>query len=227
MGSNNQLLDCKSCDSKTTVHSECNPIKIPENDSFYPTNRTHPLCLHFVRSLPGQKNLGYRDQLNQVTSFIDGSQIYGSDSCDAAKLRLFKGGQLTYTKHNLTNHRPLLPITPSNIECRAPSKLCFEAGDLRSSEQPSLACMHTVWMRQHNRLVKELGTLNPHWSDELLYQHGRKIVSAQLQLITYNEFLPRVLGIEYMNKYDLSLLKEGYYEKYDKQCDATSELILI
>lgn len=63
--------------------------------------------------------------------------------------------------------------------------------------------------------------LNPHWNDETLYQTGRKIVSSQLQMITYNEFLPRVLGIEFMLKYDLALQKEGYYEKYNKNCDPT------
>lgn len=220
MGPGNSLLDCKDCSSQQT-NSACWPIRIPEGDSYFPTNSTHPTCLHFVRSLPGQKNLGYRDQLNQVTSFVDGSQIYGSDSCDQAKLRLFRGGQLNYTKHNQTNHKPLLPITQSNVECRAPSKLCFEAGDLRSSEQPSLAAMHTVWLRQHNRVVKELGALNPQWSDEQLYQHGRKIISSQLQLIVYNEFLPRILGIEYMVRFDLMPLKDGYYDKYDKHCNPT------
>ena len=74
--------------------------------------------------------------------------------------------------------------------------------------------MHTAWMREHNRLVRKLAELNPHWNDERLF-HGmtaailflihekfnfnlfkeaRKIVGAQMQHITYNEFLPIVLG---------------------------------
>uniref|UniRef100_T1KSA2 Uncharacterized protein n=1 Tax=Tetranychus urticae TaxID=32264 RepID=T1KSA2_TETUR len=221
MGPGNTILNCKSCDSRKTVHPQCWPIVIPKNDPYFPsTNSTtgKRQCLHFVRSINGQTRLGAREQINQITPLIDGSNVYGSDPCEARMLRSFTGGRMNVTRHPIPGFKDLLPQTATHPECVAPSGLCFEAGDIRSSEQPSLACMHTIWLRQHNKIVGELAEINPHWDDERLYQTGRKIVGALLQRVTYNEFLPRVLGIDYMNRYGLTLATSGYYEDYDEDC---------
>lgn len=69
------------------------------------------------------------------------------------------------------------------------------SGDERVNEQINLAVLHTLWLREHNRLANRLATLNPHWDDERVYQEARRIVAALHQHITYNEFLPIILGI--------------------------------
>lgn len=74
MGLDGSILNCKSCNSRKTVHPECWPIPIPNNDHFFPSTdkRGEKQCLHFVRSLNGQTTLGPREQFNQVTAYIDG-----------------------------------------------------------------------------------------------------------------------------------------------------------
>lgn len=68
------------------------------------------------------------------------------------------------------------------------------SGDGRVNEQIDLALVHTIWLREHNRVAFELSRLNPRWSDEAIFQETRRIVIAQVQHITYNEFLPIILG---------------------------------
>uniref|UniRef100_A0A8C2MI57 Myeloperoxidase n=1 Tax=Cricetulus griseus TaxID=10029 RepID=A0A8C2MI57_CRIGR len=74
-------------------------------------------------------------------------------------------------------------------------------GDMRSSEMPELTSMHTLFLREHNRLATQLKSLNPRWSGERLYQEARNIVGAMVQIITYRDYLPLVLGPAAMRTY--------------------------
>ncbi|XP_044531508.1 myeloperoxidase-like [Gracilinanus agilis] len=69
-------------------------------------------------------------------------------------------------------------------------------GDMRTNEHLGIIVFHTIFLREHNRLVLELKKLNPHWDGEILYQEARKIVGAMIQIINYRDYLPLVLGNE-------------------------------
>lgn len=71
---------------------------------------------------------------------------------------------------------------------------CFLSGDTRVNEQMALASMHTLFNREHNRIAEILKQINHHWDDEKLFQETRKIVGGILQKITFEDYLPKVLG---------------------------------
>ncbi|KAF8363235.1 hypothetical protein PRIPAC_90158 [Pristionchus pacificus] len=221
-GPGNEVLNCSRCDSHTAISSECLPVAVPINDPFFPPYvGEERKCLPLTRSLPGQLALGSRNQINQITAFIDGSVVYGSTLCEAKALRLFREGKMNYS--SLGDYNPeTLPQSPSPEECESfPAAPCFLAGDARNSLHPLLIVLHTAFLREHNRIAVKLGELNTHWDDERIYQETRRIISAMLAHINYNEYLPKVLGLSYMTKYDLIPKSTGYFKGYDPTCDAS------
>ncbi|XP_029172750.1 uncharacterized protein LOC114941788 [Nylanderia fulva] len=214
------IPSCRSCDSPRNVHPECNPFPVPPGDHFYPTVNVSSgarMCFPSMRSLPGQQHLGPREQVNQNTGFLDASVVYGENSCICNILRGFNG-RMNITV-NTRRGRDLLPQSMTHPECKARSGFCFIGGDGRASEQPALAVMHTMWVREHNRVMEGLRQTNLHWDGEKLFQETRRILSGMLQHITYNEFLPRILGWNAVSLYGLKLLPQGYYKEYSPTCN--------
>ena len=113
--------------------------------------------------------------------------VYGSTEEELATLRTGLQGLLKTTVSD--EGKELLPIRPNCSD-----RTCYYAGDTRAQENPQLAILHTIWMRQHNRMARALLNLNPQWDDEKVFQETRRIVIAQLQHITYNEYLPAMFG---------------------------------
>lgn len=201
------------------LHPECLPIQIPDNDPFY--QQFGLRCMEFTRSMPAIRRecrFGPREQMNQISAYIDSSNVYGSSQTVSTNLREGRGGRLAVTKQD---GRDLLPGDNRALGCRATRPLCFSAGDVRVNEQPDLVVLHTIWMRQHNKVVEELARLNPGWNDEVLYQEGRRVVNAQMQHITYNEYLPIVLGQAFMVSFGLVPLPSGHANTYIPNVDAS------
>ena len=65
--------------------------------------------------------------------------------------------------------------------------------------------MHTLWLREHNRLAREIKSVRPHLEDEEIFQTARRILIAEMQNIVYEEYLPLVLGHQAMWDYGVKL----------------------
>ena len=76
--------------------------------------------------------------------------------------------------------------------------------------------MHTAWLREHNRLAGRLASLNPGWVGEKVFQEARRLLVAQWQHIVYNEWLPILLGREYMTSFNLLPTSDSYTNDYDE-----------
>jgi hypothetical protein len=62
----------------------------------------------------------------------------------------------------------------------------WSSGDMRVNEQLTLGVMHLLWVREHNRLARQLTKINPHWGDERLFQVSIFFSVELRPVFTYN-----------------------------------------
>ncbi len=175
-------------------------IPVPAGDALFDPDGTGTAEIGMLRSIfdpeTGDSVGNPRQQVNQLTAFIDASNVYGSDELRAAWLRTGVGGKLKTSAGNLLpfNDGSQVNAGPGGNPSFAVN--LFTAGDIRANEQSGLTSVHTLFVREHNRLADELSAENPDWTDEEVYQRARKVVGAIMQVITYAEFLPVLLGAD-------------------------------
>ncbi|MEC7583282.1 MAG: peroxidase family protein, partial [Planctomycetota bacterium] len=167
------------------------PIGDPMFDPFHSGTQIIPL----TRSKYSVDEAGVRQQMNGITAWIDGSNIYGSDQARANALRTLDGtGKLRVSPGNL------LPFnTDGLLNAGGPNPGLFLAGDIRANEQSGLVAMHTLFVREHNYWAEQLASLG--FSGNDTYELARWVVIAEIQAITYEEFLPVILGDDALPDY--------------------------
>ena len=177
-------------------------------------------CLNFTRSSPTFPTLdcslaskNYREQLNLISSFFDGTQIYGDSLEKSKSLRSFIGGQLK-TSDGVLSNRPYLPKSINEQCSTANTTTCFLAGETRTSENLGLTSIHTLFMREHNRIALALSNLNPTWTDETIFYETRRILVAIYQHIIYNEWIPATIGKAVISDLRVQPINR-YYFGYD------------
>lgn len=145
-------------------------------------------CKEYKRSVPSQDldscEFKQREQMNSASGFIDGSGLYGATESEFTTLRSYINGKVVL-------------------------KACA-----RCHEPGAVGALHTLLIKEHNRVADVLFKLNPSWTDTTLFLEARRAVTAQIQHITYNEFLPVILGQPIVNKDELRLVSGKHYNGY-------------
>ncbi|MGD1804161.1 peroxidase family protein [Dapis sp. BLCC M126] len=178
-------------------------VFIPNGDATFTPDSFIPVTRSLFDETTGTSTDNPREQFNEITAWIDGSNVYGSDTERADWLRSFDNGKLKVTEHSTGDLLPTAGGVPNAPHMAMEGVLgasTFVAGDARANENAALASMHTLWVREHNRIAEIIEAthtdlpLDPIARDEEIYQRARKIVGAEIQKVTYDEFLP-ALGV--------------------------------
>ncbi|XP_062573137.1 peroxidase-like protein [Saccostrea cucullata] len=155
--------------------------------------------------------------MNDRTAFVDGSMVYGSTCIDERKLR---GGLRSFGGRLAVNYQNLPPRREKGCPRGIVTKYtCFMAGDHRPSETPTLTVPHITWLRRHNLIADALRQATGIQDDELLFQEAKRIVVAELQHVTYNEFLAVLLDKYTRNFFNLRSRRRGHNDIYNSRID--------
>jgi hypothetical protein len=142
---------------------------------------------------PGTGVTTPRQQINTISSYIDASNVYGTTARRLAWLR--RGARLRLPGDYLpsADSRPGAPAMDLfGAQPAAPGRAVV-AGDVRANENMALTAVQTLFAREHDRIVARLRRFH-RLSAERRFEIARRVVGAEVQYITYHEFLP-ALGV--------------------------------
>jgi peroxidase len=193
-----QFLD-HDMSATPTGNTEYVPISLPGTEKIF--TEAIPFYRSTYQMTTDSRGNQQRQQLNMITAFIDGSNVYGSDSKRATWLRTMRNGKMKTSAGNLLPYNTRNGELSGAIDLNSPEMAndsdhhvkTFVAGDDRAAENPVLTSLHTLFVREHNKICDSLVRLGMR-NDEQMYQIARKMVGAEIEAITYQEFLP-ALGI--------------------------------
>jgi hypothetical protein len=149
---------------------------------------------------PGTGTTNAREATNTINSYIDAFAVYGGTNDRLEWLRegpvdgnLSNNGPKLLTQNNFLpratarGNAATAPVMATDGRLAANPANRMVAGDVRANENIALTSTQTIMVREHNRLV---GLLPAALTAEQKFQIARRVVIAEQQYITYNEWLP-------------------------------------
>ncbi|KAK3098182.1 hypothetical protein FSP39_016935 [Pinctada imbricata] len=185
-------------------------IPVPKGHPRFDVNDLGNVAIPFLRSRYDSRT-GYspnnpRQQINEISAYLDGTLFYGPGKAWTDAIREFRGGRLLADNSS----KPLQEQFPAPNDFRLPfanpppprdhylksNTRFFRIGNIRGFENPFQLTFGVIWFRWHNHVAAELAIQNPNWDDELLFNNARKRVIAHHQKISMYDWLPRFLSID-------------------------------
>jgi hypothetical protein len=177
--------------------------------------------------------------VNYQSSFLDLSGVYGYDSYANNKLRSYQNGLMKVHNYTICSYDGMpkpygngtciepysyilgppteketnLPNDLGRNDFNQPKHLLMSCGDYRCNENIGLSLMHIIFLREHNRLARDIKTKNPGYTDEQIFQEARKLNIAVYQHVVMDEYTRDLIGENYY-----ATIKNNY-TGYDNSSD--------
>lgn len=172
-------------------------IEVEAGDIWFDPNGTGEIVMEVFRAVydeeTGTSVDNPREQENENTSWIDASMVYGSDDERAMAIRVGEDSPFLATSEGNLLPFNVDELTNANGFVTDPTTL-FLGGDVRVNETVGLTVMHTLFVREHNRVAALLQDEFPDASGEQIFQSARRVVIAEIAKITFDEYLPALVG---------------------------------
>ena len=174
-------------------------ISIPVDDEVMNPSGSETSEMRYIRTEfiegTGIDENNPRKYPNQASVWIDASSIYGPNNGTNSWIRTQDGGRVIVTDWEGSDMIPAFDsnaFVPNWDGTSSSANIQFGLADSRNIENIGVSALHLLFLREHNRLADAIQERNPDWSDEAIFQWARKLVTAQIQVITYSEYLPSI-----------------------------------
>ncbi|XP_077997407.1 dual oxidase 1-like [Glandiceps talaboti] len=179
-------------------------IPIPKGDPDFDPDGKGDVYIPLLRTRHQQTSTGYssnvpREQINEITPWIDGGLVYGISKAWTDALRTFEDGKLKSSEDGrfpaLNNiGLPMANPPPPRDHYLKNAERFYMLGNPRGNENPFLLTFGVLLFRWHNVLADRFHEKHPDWDDERIFLTARKWVIATHQKIVVYDWLPAWLN---------------------------------
>ncbi|KAJ8975680.1 hypothetical protein NQ317_019635 [Molorchus minor] len=208
-------------------------IAIPEGHQYAKFHKEMPVLRTRYDMHTGYSPNNPRQQLNEITPYLDGGLVYGTSKQWSDRLRTYKNGTIDPYGRLASTEDGLFPeINSDRLPMANPPAPFYHAHYTNTHETANvnrffnrsnnsqnswatpggnenafLLTFGILWFRWHNYLAENIHRHNPTWSSEQIYNEARKWVIATQQNIVVYEWLPILLNtnLPQYDKYDASI----------------------